>query len=207
MNMTIMKIRIDDPRVRCEMTPAGLEPANPGSVGRCLIHWATGPCLRSLAISSGTAYMRPLRKSESAWIWPVTSRGALCENATLHARYSASSGHLRHVTFHLHRTQHNQASALLAAAADACCCGLLPMAAAADPTSPESCSSPGREHQGTPRSPESRSREITPLISRRSIWYLFHISTECPGPPPPQRAVPPRAESTRAPPLPREPLP
>ena len=25
------------------MTPAGLEPANPGSVGRCLIHWATGP--------------------------------------------------------------------------------------------------------------------------------------------------------------------
>ena len=26
-----------------EMTPAGLEPAIPGSVGRCLIHWATGP--------------------------------------------------------------------------------------------------------------------------------------------------------------------
>ena len=25
------------------MTPAGLEPATPGSVGRCLIHWATGP--------------------------------------------------------------------------------------------------------------------------------------------------------------------
>ena len=25
------------------MTPAGLEPAIPGSVGRCLIHWATGP--------------------------------------------------------------------------------------------------------------------------------------------------------------------
>ena len=24
-------------------TPAGLEPAIPGSVGRCLIHWATGP--------------------------------------------------------------------------------------------------------------------------------------------------------------------
>jgi hypothetical protein len=23
--------------------PAGLEPAIPGSVGRCLIHWATGP--------------------------------------------------------------------------------------------------------------------------------------------------------------------
>ena len=27
------------------MTPAGLEPAIPGSVGRCLIHWATGPVL------------------------------------------------------------------------------------------------------------------------------------------------------------------
>ena len=26
-----------------EMTPAGLEPAVPGSIGRCLIHWATGP--------------------------------------------------------------------------------------------------------------------------------------------------------------------
>ena len=26
-----------------KMTPAGLEPAIPGSVGRCLIHWATGP--------------------------------------------------------------------------------------------------------------------------------------------------------------------
>ena len=25
------------------MTPAGLEPAIPGSVGRCLIHWAKGP--------------------------------------------------------------------------------------------------------------------------------------------------------------------
>ena len=25
------------------MTPAGLEPAIPGSVGRCLTHWATGP--------------------------------------------------------------------------------------------------------------------------------------------------------------------
>ena len=25
------------------MTPVGLEPIIPGSVGRCLIHWATGP--------------------------------------------------------------------------------------------------------------------------------------------------------------------
>ena len=28
------------------MTPAGLEPAIPDSVGRCLIHWATGPSVR-----------------------------------------------------------------------------------------------------------------------------------------------------------------
>ena len=50
------------------MTPAGLEPAIPSSVGRCLIHWATGPdddmghvnrpkeqqgfCFRSLNISA-----------------------------------------------------------------------------------------------------------------------------------------------------------
>ena len=27
---------------KTEMTPAGLEPAIPGSVGRCLIYWATG---------------------------------------------------------------------------------------------------------------------------------------------------------------------
>ena len=31
-----------------EMTPAGLEPAIPGSVGRCLIHWATGPMMQAL---------------------------------------------------------------------------------------------------------------------------------------------------------------
>ena len=28
------------------MTLAGLEPAVPGSVGRCLIHWATGPLVQ-----------------------------------------------------------------------------------------------------------------------------------------------------------------
>ena len=28
---------------QANMTPAGLESAIPGSVGRCLIHWATGP--------------------------------------------------------------------------------------------------------------------------------------------------------------------
>ena len=28
---------------RAKMIPVGLEPTIPGSVGRCLIHWATGP--------------------------------------------------------------------------------------------------------------------------------------------------------------------
>ena len=30
------------------MIPAGLEPAIPGSVGQCLIHWATGPAITML---------------------------------------------------------------------------------------------------------------------------------------------------------------
>ena len=34
------------------MTPAGLEPAIPGSVGRCLIHWATGPVDEAKIMSS-----------------------------------------------------------------------------------------------------------------------------------------------------------
>ena len=29
--------------LQVQMTPAGLEPTIPGSAGRCLIHWATGP--------------------------------------------------------------------------------------------------------------------------------------------------------------------
>ena len=28
---------------RAKMIPVGLEPTIPGSVGRCLVHWATGP--------------------------------------------------------------------------------------------------------------------------------------------------------------------
>ena len=35
---------------RLAMTPAGLKPAIPGSVSRCLIHWATGPLAKALAI-------------------------------------------------------------------------------------------------------------------------------------------------------------
>ena len=32
------------------VTPVGLEPTIPGSVGRCLIHWATGPLVQCLRI-------------------------------------------------------------------------------------------------------------------------------------------------------------
>ena len=32
------------------LTPVGLEPTIPGSVGRCLIHWATGPLVRCFRI-------------------------------------------------------------------------------------------------------------------------------------------------------------
>ena len=41
----LSNLRLSNPcqAVRMKMTPAGLEPAIPGSVGRCLIHWATGP--------------------------------------------------------------------------------------------------------------------------------------------------------------------
>ena len=44
------------------MTPAGLEPAIPGSVGRCLIHWATGPLMEVPLIgqSARTGVVLPL---------------------------------------------------------------------------------------------------------------------------------------------------
>ena len=42
-----------------QMTPAGLEPAIPGSVGRCLIHWATGPdACRAVREGESTAACR-----------------------------------------------------------------------------------------------------------------------------------------------------
>ena len=43
--VVILKCAIKCSRIRSahKVTPAGLEPAIPGSVGRCLIHWATGP--------------------------------------------------------------------------------------------------------------------------------------------------------------------
>ena len=41
---------MDKGRDNRHMTPAGLEPAIPGYVGRCLIHWATGPDTRSVKL-------------------------------------------------------------------------------------------------------------------------------------------------------------
>ena len=44
--------RKQKPRHQATMTPAGLEPAIPGSVGRCLIHWATGPSKSTSGIAN-----------------------------------------------------------------------------------------------------------------------------------------------------------
>ena len=42
-----------------QMTPAGLEPAIPCSVGRCLINWATGPLFRAAPRSEvSSCYLR-----------------------------------------------------------------------------------------------------------------------------------------------------
>ena len=40
------------PRHQATMTPAGLEPAIPGPVGRCIIHWALGPSKRTRGIAN-----------------------------------------------------------------------------------------------------------------------------------------------------------
>jgi hypothetical protein len=59
------------------MTPAGLEPAIPGSVGRCLIHWATGPLAcdcpwRSLAVG---VLVRSARVVFFVWFGPFAGNG------------------------------------------------------------------------------------------------------------------------------------
>ena len=40
-----------------QVTPVGLEPTIPGSVGRCLIHWATGPSMDFLTKLHSTRLM------------------------------------------------------------------------------------------------------------------------------------------------------
>ena len=59
-------------RANCEvnftmMTPAGLEPAIPGSVGRCLIHWATGPDTKCMRHSHN--HMRRMRSLSWRSTW------------------------------------------------------------------------------------------------------------------------------------------
>ena len=46
----------DDCAERECVTPVGLEPAIPGSVGRCLIHWSTGPCFFAKHYSVGNEH-------------------------------------------------------------------------------------------------------------------------------------------------------
>ena len=43
------------------MNPAGLEPAIPGSVGRCLIHWATGPLVNVYTAGCSAARVATMR--------------------------------------------------------------------------------------------------------------------------------------------------
>ena len=59
---------------KAKMTPARLEPAIPGSVGRCLIHWATGPAWQA---SQQHIYMRLIcaaPKQTRAIFCQITSR-------------------------------------------------------------------------------------------------------------------------------------
>ena len=59
------------------MTPAGLEPAIPGSVGRCLIHWATGPIDIAKATDAHTLSMFGRAPPEGA----QNTNGALCRQS------------------------------------------------------------------------------------------------------------------------------
>ena len=49
------------------MTPAGLEPAIPGSVGRCLIHWATGP-LSTISEEACSDPLGPVEGRANTWM-------------------------------------------------------------------------------------------------------------------------------------------
>ena len=55
------------------MTPAGLEPTIPGSVGRCLIHWATGPWLFERRSASWLLLSQPTERlyGLSACLLPI----------------------------------------------------------------------------------------------------------------------------------------
>ena len=66
------------------MTPAGLEPAIPGSVGRCLIHWATGPVLAPTKlhmVAAANSYLAKASVDEKAkWThWDLNPGPSACE--------------------------------------------------------------------------------------------------------------------------------
>ena len=65
------------------MTSAGLEPAIPGSVGRCLIHWATGPWGAQKTFDKSKF---PMRKA-----WPRIKRILVAARARLHSWYLADA--------------------------------------------------------------------------------------------------------------------
>ena len=90
-----------------EMTPAGLEPAIPGSVGRCLIHWATGP------MSKLSQKLSPIRLNSSPtataaprpYVTPTGKEDGALHGAPVHrrafegdAREDASAGDRTRVT-------------------------------------------------------------------------------------------------------------
>ena len=79
------------------MTPAGLEPAIPGSVGRCLIHWATGPlALRSFAHPSYRSEQSrtTLRRVEWDLAWGQARQSEVDLRACLTEKLAPSAEHL-----------------------------------------------------------------------------------------------------------------
>ena len=61
----------DDCAERECMTPVGLEPTIPGSVGRCLIHWATGPLSARHRISDAEVTHLGGRKGKAVGLKPA----------------------------------------------------------------------------------------------------------------------------------------
>ena len=79
-----------------EMTPAGLEPAIPGSAGRCLIHWATGP---SASWASFQIQKRSKAKAKSKYL--ASSFGTLMprgDDCFAMRTPKGAQGNMRHVS-------------------------------------------------------------------------------------------------------------
>ena len=85
---------------RKQMTPAGLEPAIPGSAGRCLIHWATGPVMPcqprrvfELASSLAPPPLREMHSPARPWLSPRGREGALRSLSPAQASEFGVHGH------------------------------------------------------------------------------------------------------------------